>query len=200
MLALRTAAVALGFGLATASLAAAPAAPAPILGTVISVAGGSLQLRTAEMQQVTVILGPQTRVVETVAIRMADVKSGDFLGTTAAPQNGRLVASEVHVFDEAMRGTGEGHYPWTQPGSTMTNGAATMTNGAATRAADGVTMTVTYKGGQQQVTVPPGVPVTRVKIVESSRLAAGQRVTVFGTARDEKTVEANLVSLAPPAN
>jgi hypothetical protein len=196
-----------GFALvltATAATAAAPAAPAPVAGTVMTVANGSLQLRTTQMQQVTVALGPQTRVVETVNLSMADVKSGDFLGTTASPKDGRLVASEVHVFDEALRGTGEGHYPWTQPGSTMTNGSvATMTNGAVTTqgaAAGGadVVLTVTYKGGQQQVTVPPGTPVTRVKVVDATRLATGQRVTVFGTPRDEKTLDANLISLTPP--
>ena len=33
-------------------------------------------------------------------------------------------AVEVHVFEESLRGTGEGHYPWDlMPNSTMTNGA-----------------------------------------------------------------------------
>jgi hypothetical protein len=189
-----------------AALAAQPAAPAPVSGTVLSVAKDALQIRTPEMQQINVAIGAQTRVVDTVTITLADIRSGDFLGTTASPKDGKLVASEVHVFDEALRGTGEGHYPWTQPGSTMTNGAVTtMTNGAvstqgtAQKAGEGLTMTVTYKGGQQTVTVPPGTPVTKVTVVDASRVKAGARVTVFGTPKNETTLDANLISLTPPA-
>ena len=197
-------------GFAASAFAAQPPAPAPVSGTVVTVAKDTLQLRTAEMQQVTVAIGAQTRVVDTVNVTLADIKSGAFLGTTASPKDGKLVASEVHVFDEALRGTGEGHYPWTQPGSTMTNGAvATMTNGAVTtqgttqgaaqKSGAGLTMTVTYKGGQQQVTVLPGTPVTKVTVVDASRLKPGMRVTVFGTPRTATTLDANLISLTPPA-
>jgi carbonic anhydrase/acetyltransferase-like protein (isoleucine patch superfamily) len=202
-----TGALLAGPALAAAPAATPPPAAPPVTGTVLSVDKEGLQLRTSEMLQVRVLIGPQTRVVDTINIRLADIKSGDFLGTTASPVDGKLVASEVHVFDEALRGTGEGHYPWTQPGSTMTNGAvATMTNGAvsATGAAQqaaggGLTMTVTYKGGQQQVTVPAGTTVTKVRVVDAGKLAAGARVTVFGEARDERTLAANLISLTPPA-
>jgi hypothetical protein len=201
---LRVILVSLGLG-ATAAFGAAPPAPAPVSGTIVSIAKDGLRLRTAEMQQVAVTIGANARVVQTVNVTLADIHGGDFLGTTAAPKDGKLVASEVHVFDEALRGTGEGHYPWTQPGSTMTNGAvATMTNGAvattgtAKKGDGGLTMTVTYKGGQQEVTVPPGTPVTRVKVVDTSQLKVGSKVTVFGTPRDEKTLDANLISLTPP--
>jgi hypothetical protein len=187
--------------------AAAPApAPAPVNGTIVSLAPGSLSLKTTEMQQITVAMAPTTRVVDTINITLGDIRSGDFLGTTASPKDGKLVASEVHVFDEALRGTGEGHYPWTQPGSTMTNGAvATMTNGSvatqgtAQKSGDPLTMTVTYKGGQQVVTVPAGTPVTRVRVVDASQLKAGQRVTVFGAQRAPQTMDATLISVAPPA-
>jgi hypothetical protein len=38
--------------------------------------------------------------------------------------DGTQKAVEVHVFEESLRGTGEGHYPWDlMPNSTMTNGA-----------------------------------------------------------------------------
>ena len=197
-------AISLVFGVA--AHAAQPPAPAPVSGTIVSVAKDTLQLRTTEMQQVTVTIGAQTRVVDTVNVTLADIRSGDFLGTTASPVDGRLIASEVHVFDEALRGTGEGHYPWTQPGSTMTNGAvATMTTGAVTTPGTaqkddiGLTMTVTYKGGQQTVTVPRGTPVTRVAVVDASRLKPGTRVTVFGTPKGDAALEANLISLTPPS-
>ena len=49
------------------------------------------------------------------------INSGSFVGATASPRaDGTLVASEVHIFPESMRGTGEGHRPM--------EGANTMTN------------------------------------------------------------------------
>ena len=45
---------------------------------------------------------------------MSSVVAGTFIGTTAVEQaDGTLRAIEVHVFPESMRGTGEGHRPWT---------------------------------------------------------------------------------------
>ncbi len=63
---------------------------------------------------------------------------------------------EVHVFPEAMRGTGEGHRPFDlAPGSTMTNGAVS----ARVDGVDGANLTVTYNGGQQVIVVDPKTPI-----------------------------------------
>ncbi len=44
--------------------------------------------------------------------------------------DGTQKAVEIHIFPEAMRGTGEGHRPWDlMPNSTMTN--ATVDNEVA---------------------------------------------------------------------
>ena len=44
---------------------------------------------------------------------MADIKDGSFIGSGAMPQpDGSQKAIEVHIFPEAMRGTGEGFRPW----------------------------------------------------------------------------------------
>jgi hypothetical protein len=46
-------------------------------------------------------------------IGIFDIKQGSFVGVTAMPRaDGSDSAPEVHIFPEAMRGTGEGHYPW----------------------------------------------------------------------------------------
>ncbi len=186
-----------------AAEAAPPAtpAPAPVTGTVQSVSDGSLQLRTADMQQARVTLSPQTRIVKTVPAKLTDVRSGDFIGTTAETRDGKLVSTEVHIFAEALRGTGEGHYPWNQPNTTMTNGAvATMTNGnvAKSDATTGATsLTVTYKGGQQDVTVPASTPVTRIDMAAPADLKAGSRVTVFGRPKADGRIAADMLSIAP---
>jgi hypothetical protein len=57
-------------------------------------------------------------------VSIDELSSGKFIGTTTAGErNGALVALEVHIFPENMRGTGEGHYDWDlRPTSMMTNG------------------------------------------------------------------------------
>ena len=65
---------------------------------------------------------------------LADVKQGGFVGITAMPQpDGTQKAIEIHIFPEAMRGTGEGHRPWDLlPNSTMTNATVDTRSRSAT--------------------------------------------------------------------
>jgi hypothetical protein len=52
---------------------------------------------------------------------------------------------------EAMRGTGEGHYPWDlQPQSTMTNASVDQIGSSV----DGRTLTLKFKDGEKKITVP----------------------------------------------
>ena len=62
-------------------------------------------------------------VVGITKASIADIGSGKFIGTTTVGErDGALVALEVHIFPEAMRGTGEGHRDWDlRPQSKMTN-------------------------------------------------------------------------------
>jgi hypothetical protein len=112
----------------------------------------------------------------------------------------------VHVFPEALRGTGEGHYPWgNAPATTMTNGnVSSMTNGSvASRtpgadAAAGVSLNVTYKGGQTQVEVPPDVPVVVITIAKESLLTPGTQVLAIGQPDAAGALAASLVAILPP--
>jgi hypothetical protein len=70
-----------------------------------------------------VSLAENALVVAIVKASLADIKQGSFVGSTGMPQaDGSQKAIEVHIFPEAMRGTGEGHYPWDlRAQSAMTN-------------------------------------------------------------------------------
>src|SRR2546428_12932395 len=88
---------------------------------------------------------------------LADVASGKFIGTTTVGErDGALVAEEVHIFPENMRGTGEGHYDWDlRPDSKMTNAnVADVVKMAGDRG-----MSVKYKGGEKKIL---GTPKTAV--------------------------------------
>jgi hypothetical protein len=87
---------------------------------------------------------------------------------------------EVHIFPEAMRGTGEGHRPYAPvPNSTMTNG----TSGAPVAAVDGSTIMVKYKDGEKKIVVPPGTPIVRYEIGGASDLKPGAHFAVLAATK-----------------
>ena len=58
-------------------------------------------------------LADNVRLLTVNKIAVTDVKQGVFVGITAMPQpDGTQKAVEIHIFPEALRGTGEGHRPW----------------------------------------------------------------------------------------
>jgi hypothetical protein len=181
--------------------------PPPVIGKVRSLADNVLTLGTLDHGDLSVTLGPGTHVVVNRPGTLADLSAGAFIGTTAVEgADGKLRASEVHVFPEALRGTGEGHYPWgTVPATTMTNGSVrSMTNGSvAARTpgagdAAGVSLDVTYKGGQTQVEVAPDVPVVLIVLTDTSLLTPGTQVLAIGQPDASGSLAANLVAILPP--
>ena len=90
---------------------------------------------------------------------MDDIKKGEFIGVGAMPQaDGSQKAIRVNIFDEARRGTGEGHRPGWGPDQkgTMTNATVDTTVGSV----DGQVIMLKYKDGEKKVIVPPEATVT----------------------------------------
>jgi hypothetical protein len=192
---------------AGAALAAAP--PERIRGTVASVTDQMLTLRTDSGSDVPITLTGTTGYGELTASSLDAIKPDTFIGTATKSVGTMQVALEVVVFPNAMRGTGEGHYPWDQirdttlsgdatTTSAMTNGtvkteapapgqpttSSTMTNGtvASTGNASGARqLIVTYKGGQQTIIVPPTAPIVAVAPGKRSDLTPGAKVLVVAT-------------------
>ncbi len=171
--------------------------------TIESVAadGASLAVRTRGGEAKTIRLDDKTTVTEVVPASLADVKPGDFIGVAALPgEAGELKAMEVHIFPEAMRGTGEGFRPFDlAPDSTMTNGdVAARVNGV-----DGPKLTVTYKGGQQTIVVGPKVPVVALAKGDRSELKPGAAIFARGARQDDGSIDAQRIlvgkgGLVPP--
>ena len=88
-----------------------------------SVDGQMLTVKARDGADVKVKLADNAPIRAVAKESLADVKQGSFVGITAMPQpDGTQKAVEIHIFPEAMRGTGEGHRPWDlMPNSTMTN-------------------------------------------------------------------------------
>jgi hypothetical protein len=110
---------------ATGAVAFAEDTPARVRGALQKMDGNNLTIATKSGKEANVPLKDGAPVIAVTKGAMSDIKSNTFVGITAMPQpDGTQKAVEVHVFEESLRGTGEGHYPWDlMANSTMTNGA-----------------------------------------------------------------------------
>ena len=128
-----------------------------VRGTIEKVDGRLLTVKGRHGATLAVKLADGAPVRTVVKRSLADVKVGSFVGITAMPEpDGSQRAVEIHIFPEAMRGTGEGHRPWDlMPNSSMTNADVdSVVVGANARQ-----LVLKYKGGEQKFTVPADVTV-----------------------------------------
>jgi len=132
---------------------------------------------------------------------MAAIKDGRFVGITSVEKDGKRVALEVHVFDESLRGLGEGHYPWD-----LESGPNMMTNAniAQVESVGGDrVLKLDYKGGTQTIAVPPDATIVEFTATTPDQLKPGAKVFVIAnTAPDGSTVAPAIVvgkdGLKPP--
>jgi len=189
------AAAALLAALAATSVWAQPAQTTRLRGTIDKVDGNTLLIKARDGAQLTLTLADKAQVVSVVKASLADIKEGAFIGSGAMPQaDGSQKALEVHIFPEAMRGTGEGHRPFAPtPGSTMTNGTAA---GATVTGVDGAAIKVKYKDGEKLIVVPPNVPIVRYEIGSPADLKTGAAFTVTAaTKKPDGTLESARINV-----
>src|SRR5262245_9941040 len=150
-----------------------------IRGTVVGREGDQLRVTTATGAEV-ITLVPPLMVTGASRASLADIGPGTFLGTAARAQpDGTFRALEVHIFAESMRGTGEGHRPMEDPGTTMTNASVD----AVGQRADGPLLTLKHKDGVTLVVVPPDAPIVRFGPADPALLVPGASVVVFRATR-----------------
>ena len=208
---LRIAAVAaLALACIVTGVAGAQSQQQRIVGQVASLAGATLTV-TGAAATTTVKVPEQARVTVRLPADWSDIATGSFVGATAVPQpDGTLLAKEVHIFTEAQRGTGEGHYPMSTPGDTMTNATVssmsagpakprdTMTNATVTQSGQSAhahTLKLTYKGGEKTVVVPEGVPLVKSEPGDRSLLIPGAHVVVYARRDADGAMVAERVSV-----
>jgi hypothetical protein len=164
-----------------AALAAFPAAAQQqtvrLRGVIESVDGNTVTAKSDKGDALKLNLADKMLVVAVVKASMADIKDGAFIGSGAMPQpDGSQKAMEVHIFDESMRGTGEGFRLWDgAPNSTMTNG----TVGTTVTGVDGPVITVKYKDGEKKIIVTPDVPIVRYEVSDMSAVKPGVAFAVL---------------------
>jgi hypothetical protein len=212
--------------------AAVSAAPvdAHVRGTIESVTPESLTVRISSGARVSVALNDGTHYLQVVRSSLDRIEPGSYIGTATKDVGSNLIALEVMIFPAAMKGLNAGHFPYdrlpdttlaggtTTTTSMMTNGNVaavtappganvdtTMTNGnvSASGSQNGVKhLTVTYRGGQQTILVPPTAPIVNLLPGTIADLSTGTYVFV-DAARNGNSLTAGLVAagvggLKPP--
>jgi hypothetical protein len=186
---------------AIAAIAQQSPTPSRVRGSIESVDGDVLAVKSRSGQDVKLHLTGDAKIVGIVRISLADIKVGSFIGTTTVPgSDGSQNAVEVHVFPEDMRGTGEGSRPYDlRPNSTMTN--ATVSESVVGN--DGHTLLVKYKDGEKKVLVSPETPVVTYVPGDKLDLKAGAKIIAFVKQLPDGSFESNRISvgrdgLTPP--
>jgi hypothetical protein len=181
-----------------ASLASEQPAPTQVRGAIALVKDQDLIVATSA-GDVRVIVTDKTVIRGEVAIKFSEITPGMYLGTTATKQpDGNFLASEVHVFSEDQRGTGEGHRPLgsaPESGATMTNANVERVEDVAVKDIKGRLMSLKYKDGEVKVLVPPDIPVVKRVLGDRSLLKAGTEVSLQASRSADGTLSAMQITV-----
>jgi hypothetical protein len=181
----------------------------PVRGTVQSISGDVLTVNS-QSGPVKIHLGSPLKVYARTPSDLAHVTSTSFVGVTSIKQpDGSERATEIHIFPEELRGTGEGSYLMNPDqgkpasGSRMTNGSVSrmtngsvatnggapksrMTNGVVSAKSGSSTLSIQYGGGVETISVPPNVTVTALTPT-TDKLNQGQRIFVLAKKQSDGT-------------
>jgi len=134
--------------LALACASAFAQAPSRIRGTITSLDGDVLSVKTREGKDVQLQLAPDAQVVTPKKVSAGEFKQGSYVGVTSLKgPDGRLVAKRVHALGPQVP---QMHGAWDSiPGSTMTNSNIT----GIANAGSGGELTLKNKDGEQKILV-----------------------------------------------
>jgi hypothetical protein len=165
-----------------------------IRGTIETVDGNMLGIKTREGSDVAVRMTDNVAVFAVVKTDLAEIKEGSYIGVTAMPEpDGTQRAIAVHIFPENQRGAAEGFRPWdARANSTMTNATVAQT----VKGTDGQNILVKYKDGEKKVVVPPDTPIVTFVASDRSEVKPGAKLIIFGAAKKEDgSLEAGRVNV-----
>jgi hypothetical protein len=166
--------------------------PTRVRGTVEKLDGQTLTVKSRDGQQLTIALAPNVTVAYLVKKSLAEIKAGDFVASTSTKgTDGKNHAVELRIFPEAMRGLGEGQYPWDlTPNSTMTNATVSGITGAP----QGQTLKVNYKGNESEIVIDSDTPVFGYGAGDVSLLKPGSAIFIVALKKPDGSLSAARVT------
>jgi hypothetical protein len=187
---------------ATLALPALAQETVRVRGTIERIDGSILYVKTRDGADLKINLADKPVFTAIIPATLADLKPGTYVGSAAMPgPDGSLSAVEVHIFPEAMRGTGEGHRPWD-------GGAqATMTNAnveTAVAGVDGQVLTLKYKDGEKKLLVTPKTAIVSFAPGDRAEVKAGTKIFIAAAQKQpDGSLQATRISygrdgLTPP--
>lgn len=188
--------------LATIVAGAASAQTAPtvrVRGTIESLGGSTLVVKSREGASVSIRLNEGWGVSGIKAATIEDIKPGTFVGAASVGSGADTKAIEVLVFPAGAK-SGEGSYAWDLlPESTMTNATVAST----IQSVSGPVMTLAYPGGEKTIAITPETPIVTFAPAQKSDLVPGATVFVPAQVAEDKTLStARIVvgnnGIAPP--
>ncbi|MBL26579.1 MAG: hypothetical protein CMM50_03375 [Rhodospirillaceae bacterium] len=179
---------ALLLGLAGLQPAAAQDSPVHLRGQLTSANDNGFEMTTDEGKSATVGYSEHVGIFTVSEAAVSDIKDGQFVGITSIESGGERVAIEVHIFDDSLRGLGEGHYPWDlmDTDNMMTNANVAEIESVS----DGQTLQVDYKlennaPGSQTIRVPDDATVVNLFPADMSLMKPGETVFVIAQAQED---------------
>ena len=186
---LTAAAFATAFAVTAASAQQPPAVP--VIGQIQGVDGSLLVVKTQAGEQ-KVALANNVVVWGLEKASVSDVAKGAFIGVGATPQaDGSQKAIRVIIFAEPMRGTGEGHRPWTRPNTTMTNATVDTTVSSV----DGQNIMVKYKDGEKKIIIGSDAVIRKYVAGDKSELKPGAHVGINAAKQPDGSLQTARVNV-----
>jgi len=162
--------------------------PVRVRGTIDQIEGSMMIVKSREGDTLRIKLADDGSVIALEKASLADIKPNSYVGSTAMPQpDGTWKAVEVHIFPEAMRGTGEGDRPYDyRPQSTMTNGTVNNVGKSTvggTVSSEGSTITLSYKDGSKKIELTPETVIVSYLPGSREELKPGARIYIPAATR-----------------
>ena len=209
----------------SAAAITASAAPQPerLRGIVSAVSANEVTVHTAT-GDVSMSVSGDTKYLTTVHTDLKSLTADSYIGVASKTVGGKQVALDIIIFPPAMKGAAEGHFGWdrmpdttlaggARTASSMTNGSvaavaqsgtattnSSMTNGSVATAAESggaKQLTITYKGGEQKILVPPTASIVTMQFGGVSDMKPGVGVFVNAAVDGGKTA-AGLIIVGTP--
>ena len=156
--------------------AAAPAGPAPITGTLVSIEGSTLVLAAPDGTSSRVVLEANTAIFGREPSTFDSIKPGEAMGVTATrADDGNLTATIINVFTpQVWSKVRKGQWDMGPPGLVMTNAQVDR----VARMGDGRTLYMKYEMLTAAIAVPANAEVWRMVPLKLANLKTGMKVSV----------------------
>ena len=166
-----------------ATSAAFAQAPTRVRGTITSVDGDVLSVKSREGKELKIQLAPDAQVALTKKASAADFKPGAYVGVTSVKgPDGRLVARRVHALGPQVP---QMHGAWDSiPDSMMTN----ATLDATAQVGAGTELVLKNKDGEQKILVTPQTEYYTFAPGTRADLKPGESIFTGAAQKDGKLV------------